>query len=156
MRKKKKGQAAIEFLTTYSWAIMGILLTIGALSYFDIFNTSRFISERCDTGAQIKCVEAAYDDAGNFHMRLTNNYPVNVTITRIEIQQGNLVTSSGSINNIISRGSTETLTVTGLSSMPISNRESFDITITFRRTDGSNTYDIQGSAVVRQIPAGMI
>lgn len=43
--KQKKGQAAMEFLMTYGWAILVVLAAIGALAYFGVFNTDRFIRE---------------------------------------------------------------------------------------------------------------
>ena len=45
MRKKKKGQVAMEFLMTYGWAIIIILLAVAALWYLGVFKTS--IVNRC-------------------------------------------------------------------------------------------------------------
>ena len=156
--KKKKGQAAIEFLTTYSWAILGILLTIGALMYFDVFNTNRFITERCETGAQISCVEAAVTEDGQFNIRLTNGYPVAITINSITLSGSAAYTHTGGATTMdFTRGETKTI------NFPIPNaqfsrntRESFDITINFERQGGSNTYNVTGNVVVRPLPAGVI
>src|SRR3990167_2612824 len=35
--KKMKGQVAMEFLMTYWWAIMVVLVAVGALAYFGVF-----------------------------------------------------------------------------------------------------------------------
>lgn len=35
---KKKGQAAMEFLMTYGWAILAVLVVLGALYTLDVFN----------------------------------------------------------------------------------------------------------------------
>ena len=49
----KKAQAAMEFLMTYGWAILVVLVTIGALAYFGVLkipsNTNEAVSmlERC-------------------------------------------------------------------------------------------------------------
>ncbi|MFT4283040.1 MAG: BspA family leucine-rich repeat surface protein, partial [Candidatus Woesearchaeota archaeon] len=45
--KQKKGQAAIEFLTTYGWAISIVLVVITAFSYFGAIDLSRSVAERC-------------------------------------------------------------------------------------------------------------
>ncbi len=37
----KKSQAALEFLITYGWAFLVILLMIGTLSYFGILSPSQ-------------------------------------------------------------------------------------------------------------------
>ena len=34
----RKGQAAMEFLMTYGWAILVVLVVIGALAYFGILS----------------------------------------------------------------------------------------------------------------------
>ena len=35
----KKGQASMEFLMTYGWAILAGIIAIGALAYFGVFRT---------------------------------------------------------------------------------------------------------------------
>ncbi len=40
-----KGQAAMEFLMTYGWAILAAIIAIGVLSYFGIFSPGNFITE---------------------------------------------------------------------------------------------------------------
>jgi uncharacterized protein (UPF0333 family) len=37
----KKGQAAMEFLMTYGWAILAAIIAIGVLAYFGVFNPTR-------------------------------------------------------------------------------------------------------------------
>jgi len=41
-----KGQAALEFLTTYGWAFLVILVAIGGLSYFGVFDFSKYSPDR--------------------------------------------------------------------------------------------------------------
>ena len=47
---KKKAQAALEFLTTYGWAILVIIVMIGALAYYGVINPKRMIRENCMMG----------------------------------------------------------------------------------------------------------
>lgn len=42
---KKKAQSALEFLTTYGWAFLVILIMIGALAYFGVLDPNRFLPE---------------------------------------------------------------------------------------------------------------
>ena len=39
--KNKKGQAAMEFLMTYGWAILAAIVAIGVLAYFGVFSPGR-------------------------------------------------------------------------------------------------------------------
>ena len=36
MKKNNRAQAALEFLMTYGWAILVVLVSIGALAYFGV------------------------------------------------------------------------------------------------------------------------
>jgi hypothetical protein len=54
----KKGQAALEFLTTYGWAFLVILVMIGALAYFGVLNPKNALPERCLFSPEIDCLEA--------------------------------------------------------------------------------------------------
>jgi len=73
----KKSQAALEFLTTYAWAFLVILIMIGALAYFGILNPSRLLPDRCNFGTEIGCVDysATYGGgtAGVISLRLKNS-----------------------------------------------------------------------------------
>ncbi len=51
----RRAQAALEFLVTYGWAIMIILVMIGAIGYFGVLNTDRLIPESCNIGAEFSC-----------------------------------------------------------------------------------------------------
>ena len=51
----KKGQAAMEFLMTYGWAILVVLIAIGASAYFGVLNPSRFLPESCTIEPGISC-----------------------------------------------------------------------------------------------------
>ncbi len=51
----KKGQAAMEFLMTYGWAILVVLIAIGALVYFGVLSPERFISDQCTLAAPLSC-----------------------------------------------------------------------------------------------------
>lgn len=45
MMKNKKGQEALEFLMTYGWAILVVLIAIGILTYLGLFEDKVFATE---------------------------------------------------------------------------------------------------------------
>lgn len=83
----KKGQSALEFLTTYGWAFLVALIMIGALAYFGILNPSRYLPERCNFGTEVDCTDFIVDASGTdtMSLRLTNNFGESVKITNVEI-----------------------------------------------------------------------
>ena len=79
---KKKSQVALEFLTTYGWAFLVVLVMIGALAYFGVLDPSNFLPEKCIFGAGIGCIEYAgfAGPTGNISARLVNGFGYAITI----------------------------------------------------------------------------
>lgn len=42
---KRKGQAAVEFLMTYGWAILAAVIAIGVLAYFGVFSPGKYVTD---------------------------------------------------------------------------------------------------------------
>ena len=57
MFRKKRAQAAMEFLMTYGWAILVVLAAIGALAYFGVLSPDRFLPEKCTLPSGIACLD---------------------------------------------------------------------------------------------------
>ena len=53
----KKAQAAMEFLMTYGWAILVVLVVIGALSYFGVLSPSTLLPEKCTFPVSVSCTD---------------------------------------------------------------------------------------------------
>jgi hypothetical protein len=45
----------MEFLMTYGWAILVVLVVIGALAYFGVLNPQSFLPKRCTLSAGFSC-----------------------------------------------------------------------------------------------------
>jgi hypothetical protein len=92
---QRRAQAALEFLTTYGWAFLVILVMIGALGYFGIFDVSRFIPETCKLDGKLECSGATIgivDEIvlpGNRIMGvvLTNNMNEDINITTLSLYE---------------------------------------------------------------------
>ena len=57
MIKNKKAQAAMEFLMTYGWAILVVLVSIGALAYFGVLSPEKFLPAKCTLQSGITCLD---------------------------------------------------------------------------------------------------
>ncbi len=53
----KSAQAAMEFLMTYGWAILVVLVVIGALAYFGVLSPSTLLPEKCTFPVSVNCVD---------------------------------------------------------------------------------------------------
>lgn len=83
----KRGQAALEFLMTYGWAILVVMVIIGALAYFGVLNPMMFVPERCTMSVGFNCDSAYIIDSGadEVRLRLENNFGRDVTVTEFNV-----------------------------------------------------------------------
>ncbi|TAL55536.1 MAG: hypothetical protein EPN86_03280 [Nanoarchaeota archaeon] len=51
----RKGQAAMEFLMTYGWAILVVLVVIAALAYFGVLDPTNVVPDRCAFSSAFTC-----------------------------------------------------------------------------------------------------
>ena len=86
MKFYKKGQAALEFLTTYGWAFLVILVMIGGLSYFGVLDVSKFVPDTCKLDGNIECPTFALEGT-NFSLGIKNNLMNDVTILSASIKE---------------------------------------------------------------------
>lgn len=81
----KRGQAALEFLFTYGWAIFLVLLTVSSLMYFGLVDFDIFVQDSCGFSQNIgKCDEFIVDltqaDDQKVKIKLTNAIGEELTI----------------------------------------------------------------------------
>ena len=82
----KKAQAAMEFLMTYGWAILVVLVAVGALAYFGVLNPERVLPEKCllPTGSGLFCDDYSSNAADNIiTLRLHNILGESVTVKSV-------------------------------------------------------------------------
>ncbi len=100
-----KAQAALEFLTTYAWAFLVIIIMIGALAYFGVLSPSKLLPDRCNFGPEAGCnkntmvVDNVNDNT--LTMRLENNAgtPLTVTSATVTTDVTTAGTCTAQINN---------------------------------------------------------
>ncbi|MBI4399599.1 hypothetical protein HY570_02520 [Candidatus Micrarchaeota archaeon] len=113
MVSNRKGQAAMEYLMTYGWAILVIILVLALLLYLGVFAPST--PEACRGPAGWTCsrtrltTDAVLTTAFSFPLR-------DVTITRLKCTQESGVVTTGasawSGSQVILRGDTVSFTLT--------------------------------------------
>lgn len=89
--RKRRSQAALEFLTTYGWAFLVILIMMSALAYFGVLNPSKLLPDRCNFGSEIRCnknlmiIRNDASPGNNIVMRLANNFGTSVVVTDAKV-----------------------------------------------------------------------
>ena len=66
-----RAQAALEFLTTYGWALLLITIMIGAIVYFGVIRPKHVVREECITSNYpFECEDFILDMNGKFNVKL--------------------------------------------------------------------------------------
>ncbi len=82
---RRKGQAALEYLTTYGFGLLMVLTTIGVINYLGFFNTNSLRSNICSFPTGFSCedfiIHKPLASNGQIEVVLVNNYGVDVVVT---------------------------------------------------------------------------
>jgi len=153
MRNTTKGQAAVEFLVTYGWAILGAMIAIGALSYFGIFNTQRYVKDVCYFGDQITCEDYAAFSNGTIGIKLRNSFGVDIDIKKVVIKSDYGIQNC-SLSRITPNASTITpgtlidIKCNITASIPPNSKLKYRTILTFEHTGSGNQHNQTGDVSV--------
>ena len=79
----RKGQAAMEYLMTYGWAILVIVIVLAALLYLGVFNIAGRTPEICSLPIGLQCPSFKLNTNGMLNMSLTNGQPKTIIVTHV-------------------------------------------------------------------------
>lgn len=84
MPQSNRGQAALEYLVTYGWAFLALLVVIGAMAYFGYLSPAKYLPSRCEFGMQLECIDyqlSSENPEGLVRLRFRNNFADGIEIT---------------------------------------------------------------------------
>ena len=132
----KKAQAAMEFLMTYGWAILVVLIAIGALAYFGVLSPERFLPEKCviATGSGLFCEDHSAA-AGTVTLRLKNILTETITITSVSLSLTGETCTDYTTSTDIAADATADIPIT-CTTVASGDKIKGDITISYSKTGG--------------------
>ena len=133
MENQKKGQAAMEFLMTYGWAILAAVVVIGVLAYFGVFSPGRFLPSACTLNAPFGCEEFAVSVVDGLSIVVRNGAGDPITISDITVSN-----CGSNISGItIADGSTQLVNFATCTPALVEGAKfRGDITVTYTRSGG--------------------
>lgn len=137
--KNRKAQAALEFLMTYGWAFLVILVMIGALAYFGVLSPKNLMPEKCTTTTGFSCDEfqATAGTSNNATMVLMNTIGTSITP-----------------NGIVTCTSDYTMTASATTS-PVSNGDLFRVDASFSGTEKPDSGEkIEANCAIEYMATG--
>ena len=140
----KKSQAALEFIMTYGWAILVVLVAIGALAYFGVLSPDKFLPSKCTLSAGLACIDHKAT-ANDLRIIAKNSLGYDITVTRVTAQQCTENTVSASVANGGNLDRTLTCTNSG------SSKYNGQVNITFTTPSdyGSLSHTNQGQVTTK-------
>ena len=94
----RKGQAALEFLMTYGWAILVVLVAVGALAYFGVLSPDKFLPAKCTLQSGIVCLDHKAT-ANSLIVVFQNSLGYDITIDAVKADQCTALGSQGTLAN---------------------------------------------------------
>jgi len=137
----KKAQAAMEFLMTYGWAILVVLVAIAALAYFGILNPGRFLPKSCIIATGIGCEDSKVN--GTTATIIARN-GMGSTLTGVTMTLESACTPAATT---IADGATETFTCT-VTAGTAGTKYKHDITFVYT-PEGGLTHSETGSLTIK-------
>ncbi|MBI2651782.1 hypothetical protein HYX01_04885 [Candidatus Woesearchaeota archaeon] len=142
MKMLKKSQAAMEFLMTYGWAILVVLVSISALAYFGVLSPDKFLPGKCYLPPGIACIDHNIDaKANSVTVVLRNGIGFDV--------DGVVAAVSGcpaSVAQTMPNGAdNKKIVLIGCTGLTTGSRFNGDLNVTYRNIDTDLTRTVKGS-----------
>jgi len=146
-----KGQTAIEYLMTYGWAILIILIVAGVLAYYGIFAPAGFLAPTARGFGQVQVLNpwSVAGAAGTITMNLENRVGGTITITDITYKDAAGTTYSGGtctgMTNAINSGEKAVVSCAPATGPGAAVGSSYTLTVTISYTYQTGTFTSTGT-----------
>ena len=123
----------MEFLMTYGWAILVVLVAIGALAYFGVLNPSRFLPSSCTIAPGIGCEDSKVA-AATVQLVLRNGMGDDLTAVNVVVSGCTASTEANADdawNDGDVLGGADGITLTACSNGAAGSRFKQDVTVTY-------------------------
>jgi len=141
-----KGQAALDFLMTYGWAILLIIIIIGALFALGIFDINTLMGSRAVGFTQIGVAAWRVDGSGVLTAQFTNHVGTDVRIDSVKWTYRGTDTINSSVATSIANGATtSTLTLGAVPGITTGTSYSMAMVISYVDLSTNFTYSSGGT-----------
>ena len=142
-----KGQTALDFLMTYGWALLLIVLVIGALFALGVFDIGSFVGSRATGFAQVGVAAWRVDNNGTLTTQLTNRVGSDIRVDSVSWTYRGTSGSNASVNTSVANGQTSATLALGTIGGAASGA-SYSIQMTIGYTDLNTNFPYQSSGTI--------
>jgi hypothetical protein len=129
----KKAQSAMEYLMTYGWAILIVIIVAAALFALGVFNPATYTQQTATgfQGFQIPSGGWQFTSGGQLTLQLKNMAGGPINITSIEASYSGSSVTNTSYSGTIAPGAGYTYAISGLPSSSAGSSYSIEVLITY-------------------------
>jgi len=146
--KTVKGQAALDFLMTYGWALLLIVLAVGALFALGVFDISGFLGSRATGFAQVHVAAWRVDGAGVLTVKLTDQAGTDINVTNATWTYQGTSTTNATVNTNINNGQTSATLALGSVSGITAAGTNYNIQLNLGYLDRATSFAYQSSGTL--------
>ena len=145
-----KAQAAMEFLMSYGWAIIVVIILIAALANFGVIKPGKYLPVSCTFEPGIGCVDS-YINTTTFTIVLVNGMGVDINLKRFDLisVKHNFTTDDITPRNLTDgQKTTYYLTINNSADyLDQGERGQYDIKITYSKLGSSLEKILEGTLI---------
>jgi len=141
----RKGQAAMEFLMTYGWAILVVLAAIGALAYFGVLSPDRFLPEKCTLPSGVACLDFRYSGTA-VEMSIQNGAGFDMSGVSVTVNGTGCNAADTTSGPTLTNGQTVTYSIT---CAPSSGKFKGDVVFAYTNQQTGMSHSKQGEIIVK-------
>jgi hypothetical protein len=148
-----RAQAAMEFLMTYGWALLVVLIVISALAYFGVLSPGNLVSERCSFEAGLGCSDFQAGSNG-VSVQVQNNLGRTITVQSVSFNSDALSgpCAAYDVNAVIAHGGTAKVYASDSASCQVVDtgrqKNSYDVALKYIFSESSLPHKAAGTLVV--------
>jgi hypothetical protein len=136
----RKGQAALDFLMTYGWAIALVVIIAAVLFSMGLFDTSNFVGNKATGFSGVAVKDWTYTAGGAFSVLFSNQVGQAVNINNVNISIGGAgpIVMSGSNATVQVGANSGSFNATGLPSGAVGNGYTAAVVVSYTTPSGFN------------------
>lgn len=138
--RNNKGQAAMEFLMTYGWAILAAVIVVGVLWYM-IGNPANLVSDKFSVSAPL-VANAMSVNTTAVQIEIRNGDAESITITSVDVGCGSITP-----DQLVTAGSLQVFTID--CAQTAGDRMNEDVSISYTKSGSSVTQEASGTISAR-------
>jgi len=140
---RRKGQSAMEYLMTYGWAILIVIIVAAVLFSMGVFNPATYTTTAATgfSGFNVPAGGFKLDTTGALTMQITNGVGASISITTVTATKGAQTVTNTDVPIALGPGATETLDFAGFTGLATSSGTAYsvEIKITYTNVDTALT-----------------